>query len=539
MTMSATGSSGSWGRSVVRGACGLIAGLAAIAGSIACGTADTPDDNAAVAKLHLTIALAAVGDVVSTRFEITPVDCMTGSATGPATVIVRALEDGTIPGGIGTLENNPLDEDSAHRFADLFTTVEAGCYDVAATPLNAASEPSAVCAAASKKAVVVLPGKTTEVFLLNQCDGEDSGNVDILAALNTAPHLQSIHFEKSKFASCHESQVVCATATDPENDPLDFKWTVAPEVADSVTGPTIISTSVDSTTGATTQCVSFVPAKEGKFPINVTVFDEISRGGMLVHIEDFLASEGYPHPSRASSDFFFYATCACATTTDVVMLHDLSGSFGDDLFQVRANAPGLFDALIAAAPDARLGVASFVDKPISPMGAPGDYVFQIEGGGELTADKTTFTTAVNGMMLRFGNDGPEAQIEGLMHVGTHAGALGYRPEARKFVVMMTDAPFHPEHDCRTLTGGASCPNDNDGDANIEDDEDYPAINQVANALIAADITPIFAVTADVVSTYQNLTDQLTALGVRPGKVVVLASDSSNIVDALLSGLDCR
>ena len=62
---------------------------------------------------------------------------------------------------------------------------------------------------------------------------------------------------------------------------------------------------------------------------------------------------------------------------------------------------------------------------------------------------------------------------------------------------------------------------------------------MASALIAADITPIFAVTADVVSTYQTLSDQLTALGVRPGKVVVLASDSSNIVDALLSGLSCR
>jgi hypothetical protein len=332
---------------------------------------------------------------------------------------------------------------------------------------------------------------------------------------------------------------VCATATDPENDPLDFKWTVTPEVPGSVTGPTVISTSVDSDTGATTQCVSFVPATEGKFPINVTVFDEIWRGGMLVHTEDFLASEGYPHPSRASSDFFFYATCACATTTDVVMLHDLSGSFGDDLIQVKANAPGLFTALHGAAPDARLGVTSFVDKPIFPMGSPGDYVFQIEPGGELTDDEAVFEAAVNGMILRSGSDGPEAQIEGLMHVGTHAGALGYRPEARKFVVMMTDAPFHPEFDCRTLTGGASCPNDNDGDANIEADEDYPAIFQVANALIAADITPIFAVTADVVSTYQDLSDQLTALGVRPGKVVVLASDSSNIVDALLSGLGCK
>ena len=534
--MSVKGLSGCASGAGVRRAGGLIAGLAAIAGVAACGTASAPDENSA--NFHLTMALAAVGDVESTRFEITPVDCGTGVATGGSTVVVRSLETGTIPGGIGTLENNPLDKDSAHHFADLFITLEAGCYDVSATPLNAASEPSTVCAAANKRSVVILPAKTTEVFLLNQCDGKDSGNVDILAALNTAPHITNVHFDKSKFATCHEAEVVCATATDPEGDPLDFVWTVDSS-GGTVTGPTVISTTVDSTTGATTQCVSFVAETEGKFPINVKVYDEIWQGGSLVHIEDFLASEGYPHPSHASSDLFFYSSCACATTTDVVMLHDLSGSFGDDLIQVRANAPGLFSALIAAAPDAHLGVASFVDKPIEPMGSPGDYVFQIEAGGELSGNETAFVSAVNGMILRSGFDGPEAQIEGLMHVGTHAGALGYRADARKFVVMMTDAPFHPVGDCNALTGGTFCPNPNDGDANIELDEDYPAVAQVANALIAADITPIFAVTADVVSTYQTLSDQLTALGVRPGKVVVLASDSSNIVDALLSGLSCR
>ena len=33
-------------------------------------------------------------------------------------------------------------------------------------------------------------------------------------------------------------------------------------------------------------------------------------------------------------------------------------------------------------------------------------------------------------ILRSGVDTPKAQIEGLMHVGTHARALGYRPAAR-------------------------------------------------------------------------------------------------------------
>jgi hypothetical protein len=195
-------SGGAWGNGVRR-VCRLVGGIAAIAGAAACGAAETPPDDEAVANFHLTIALAAVGDVESTRFEIFPVDCGSGDRTGPGTAFVRPLEEGTIPGGIGTLENDPLDENSEHRFADLFLTLEAGCYSVTATPLDRASMPSEVCASTSKR-VVVVPGKTTEVFLLNQCDGKDSGNVDILAALNTAPHITNIHFEFSKFATCHE-----------------------------------------------------------------------------------------------------------------------------------------------------------------------------------------------------------------------------------------------------------------------------------------------------------------------------------------------
>src|SRR4029079_8472385 len=82
MPMSVMGLRGRVGRNSVRGACGLLAALAAIAGAAGCGTSDNQRDDESVANFPLTIALAAVGDVESTRFEITPVDCGTGSATG-------------------------------------------------------------------------------------------------------------------------------------------------------------------------------------------------------------------------------------------------------------------------------------------------------------------------------------------------------------------------------------------------------------------------------------------------------------------------
>jgi hypothetical protein len=41
-----------------------------------------------------------------------------------------------------------------------------------------------------------------------------------------------------------------------------------------------------------------------------------------------------------------------------------------------------------------------------------------------------------------------------------------------------------------------------------------------------------------VPTYQALSADLTALGVKPGKVLTLAPDSSNVLDVLLDGLEC-
>ena len=481
--------------------------------------------------LKLGVDLSQLADVEAIKFEVTPVDCHTGATSGEVIVGTRPLSELHIPGGVPSLENNPLDRRSQHLFADLFVTVAAGCYDVRTTPVTPGGLPSKVCAAAWKKGVRVLPGKTTEILLINQCMGRDPGNIDIIATLNREPEIKRVEFKDSKFVSCNDKQIICATASDPDKDPLEFVW----RVARGVSAPVVVSHDLDPDTGAVTQCVSVSAKDEGKYPVSLTVYDLIWSPRGLVHIEDFLAAEGYPNESRAENDFWFYvADCKCVDSTDVVMFHDLSLSFQGDLVNVKGIAGDLFDTLIAAAPDARMGVASFIDKPFSPFGRPGDYVFRIEAGGQLTGDRAAFVAAVNGMNVNVGDDVPEAQIEGLMHVGTHAAALGYRPHAKKYVVLMTDAPFHEAGDCTA----PNCTGPNDGDGSIEAAEDYPVLPQIAAALVAADITPIFAVTTDQLATYEALSAELTALGVRPGRVVTLDRDSENLLDAVLDGLEC-
>lgn len=213
------------------------------------------------------------------------------------------------------------------------------------------------------------------------------------------------------------------------------------------------------------------------------------------------------------------------TTTlpvDLVLLQDLSGSFNDDVATIQGLVPDLVSAIRGIQVDSRFGVASFVDKPISPFGVAGDYVYQTDLA--LTYSEADFQTAVDNLVVRNGNDTPESQIEALMQLGLRAsGEVGYRAGAAKFVVLATDAPPHVAGDFGTAPP-------NDGDAVLDGGgtgEDYPTVAQVKAALDGSGVIPIFAVTAGNEAAYQSL---VTQLGV--GIVVTLSSDSSDIVEVI-------
>ncbi|ESQ87740.1 hypothetical protein ABAC460_18880 [Asticcacaulis sp. AC460] len=213
---------------------------------------------------------------------------------------------------------------------------------------------------------------------------------------------------------------------------------------------------------------------------------------------------------------------------DVQFLQDLTGSFGDDIAMVKTLVPAIVSALRAVQTDSRFGVSDFVDKPISPFGAPGEWVYRLSQG--LTADVAAFEATYNNLITYNGVDLPEAQIESLMHLALTAANVGFRADSARFVVLFTDAPFHVAGD--GAAAGILTPNN--GDAVIDGGgigEDYPMIAQLKAALESANIIPIFAVTADVTAYYSNL---VTELG--RGTTVTLTSNSSNVVAAVTGGL---
>jgi len=218
---------------------------------------------------------------------------------------------------------------------------------------------------------------------------------------------------------------------------------------------------------------------------------------------------------------------------DVFLLQDLSGSFEEDLPIVRDLVPNLVNGLKEFQVEPRFGIGPFIDKPIGEFGISSDFVYQT--ALPLTTDTAALQSAIGSFSTggNIGDDEKEAQLEALLQTAKRASSeIGYRSGARRVVVVATDAPYHQAGD--GAEAGITTPNNLDGilDGNPPGTgEDYPSVAEVRDALINANIIPVFTVTTDVIDDYQNLVSQLGF-----GTVVELESDSSNLVNAITQGL---
>ncbi|MEO1373287.1 MAG: S8 family serine peptidase [Cyanobacteria bacterium J06635_10] len=329
--------------------------------------------------------------------------------------------------------------------------------------------------------------------------------------------------------------------------------------------------------------------------ISGTKWNDVNGDGARSTIINTIDNPGGLDPDRvdvqlvSGDDLTFDITVTVPETLDFVLLQDLSGSFRDDVSTLQTLTPNLVSSVLSVDPSTTFGVASFVDKPIPPFGSrslvpsvlsdtldttfeetsfvdqpispipptpptppvlpispvtpvtpilpippfggSSDYVYQTDLA--LTTDTNLFQTTVDNLVTLSGGDSPESQLEALMQVALRETEVGYRPGSRRVVLLTTDNTYHIAGD--GSAAGITTPNNGD---NILDGspagtgEDYPDINQVRSALTSANIVPIFAVTSDQISTYQNLVDQLGF-----GVVEELTSNSSNLVNAVTSGLN--
>ena len=222
---------------------------------------------------------------------------------------------------------------------------------------------------------------------------------------------------------------------------------------------------------------------------------------------------------------------------DLCLVVDMTGSYFDDLPNIKALAPGLFDNIRGKVANSQFCLGTFADFPFEPWGygPGGDYAYLLNQN--LTGDKTTWTNAINALNTKFGEDGAEAQYEALYQMATGAGrdvpplgssagdiAAGqnpsFRADASKVIALTTDAPFHVTNDSTCYSPSPPCP------------FGYPGAAQAdaVNALVAAGIK-VIAIKAP--GSGAEMEQVAAATG---GSVVTTSNTSAEIADAILAGL---
>ncbi|MCA9609527.1 MAG: VWA domain-containing protein [Myxococcales bacterium] len=156
-------------------------------------------------------------------------------------------------------------------------------------------------------------------------------------------------------------------------------------------------------------------------------------------------------------------------TADVYFLMDTTGSMGGELSNLRSGLTsgsyisgcggGIIGAIRCTIPDAWFGVGHHDDYPYGSYGSSywGDTVYR--NHQDISASVSAAQTAVNGLSLHGGSDGPESQTQALYAIATGngfgsylsrrtscpAGRWGYpcfRDGTIPIVILFTDAPFH-------------------------------------------------------------------------------------------------
>eukprot|EP01057_Protomagalhaensia_wolfi_P006285 Protomagalhaensia_wolfi_Nauph_80__6284@NODE_965_length_1848_cov_226_147595_g730_i0_p1_GENE_NODE_965_length_1848_cov_226_147595_g730_i0NODE_965_length_1848_cov_226_147595_g730_i0_p1_ORF_typecomplete_len306_score51_74Integrin_beta/PF00362_18/6_7e42_NODE_965_length_1848_cov_226_147595_g730_i01711088 len=215
-------------------------------------------------------------------------------------------------------------------------------------------------------------------------------------------------------------------------------------------------------------------------------------------------------------------------TIDLMWLQDFSATYEDDLTNLKHELPNLFDDLRAIFPHSKFGLGGFVDKPMGEFGyeESSDYCYHMKY--PLTRYTSHIQEALELSKVHSGADWAESQLHAMLGAAlskeTRWSELPMTPNGYKIhrlMVVNTDAGYHQAGDATSLPS-----NNADG---VEDclGEDYPSVEQVAEALNQEQITPLFLVTEEVAPLYRGL---VRALGDN-GVVYPIADDSSDIATA--------
>ncbi|XP_048219564.1 integrin beta-7 isoform X3 [Perognathus longimembris pacificus] len=241
---------------------------------------------------------------------------------------------------------------------------------------------------------------------------------------------------------------------------------------------------------------------------------------------------------------------AAGYPVDLYYLMDLSYSMKDDLERVRQLGHALLVRLQEVTHSVRIGFGSFVDKTVLPFVStvpsrlrhpcPSRLErcqppFSFQHVLSLTGDAQAFEREVGRQSVSGNLDSPEGGFDAILQAALCQEQIGWRNVSR-LLVFTSDDTFHTAGDGKLggifMPSDGHCHLDSNGLYSRSPEFDYPSVSQVAQALTAANIQPIFAVTSAALPVYQELSQLIPKSAVGE-----LSEDSSNVVQLIMDAYD--
>ncbi|KAI1886187.1 hypothetical protein AGOR_G00211410 [Albula goreensis] len=230
---------------------------------------------------------------------------------------------------------------------------------------------------------------------------------------------------------------------------------------------------------------------------------------------------------------------------DMYYLVDVSASMQDNLDRLKTVGIALSQRMKEYSSDFRAGFGSFVDKPVSPyisvhpskINNPcSDYDMQCRPAHgfihvlPLTENVTEFTRVIQQQQISGNMDTPEGGFDAMLQAAVCQREIGWRPEAKRLLLVMTDQPSHLALDSKLA--GIVVPHD--GNCHLQNNVytestnmEHPSIGQLAEKLLENSIYSIFAVEQVQYKWYEDLIPLLP--GTYLGKLLPKASNLKDLV----------
>ncbi|XP_016110286.1 integrin beta-6-like [Sinocyclocheilus grahami] len=231
---------------------------------------------------------------------------------------------------------------------------------------------------------------------------------------------------------------------------------------------------------------------------------------------------------------------------DLYYLVDVSASMQDNLDRLKTAGLALSHQMKEHSSDFRVGFGSFVDKPVSPyidvhpsklLNPCSDYEVHCRPAHgyihvlPVTQNMTEFTRVIQEQRISGNMDTPEGGFDAMLQAAVCQKDIGWRPEAKHLLLVMTDQPSHLALDGKLA--GIVVPHD--GRCHLEDSiysqtttMEHPTIAQLAEKLLENSVYSIFAVDQVQYQWYEDLLDLI------PGSYVGrLFPKASNLKDLIV------